>query len=568
LIQQKGVLAEEPIMHSQGFSEGFIGILETVISIANNGKATRQATRIDNRSWWTRNKEACAEWFMSGIILLNTVSLGVSADLHATWPGWLIIDSIFAGFFFLAMVTKMWSWGLKKYFSVELHWNLFELVVVGLAVLEVCFVALDGQDDQDASKFPLLRMLRLSRIARIVRVCRLQMFSELTMMINGAVGSMRTLLWSMLLITLPVYGMALLLRESLGGQVGAGTEGFQSVLASFFTVFRCLVANECTTAEGKPIFVLVSSEYGWALAVFYCVVTVLMSFGLYNVIMAIYVENIVAAAKYNDLHQKRQRFLDSQVFAEKVIKLVDFICRVHTTYERNEANADDEQHSNTSNSIDMDHVSAIEITPDFFEFLRTFREFQDLLNDLDIADEDQFDLFHTLDVDGSGAIDLEELVVGICKLRGPARRSDIIGVDLVARATQRSVEKLLQKASKHASLLSTLQVSLRDCNHALSGLRGMHRATLELLLGVRTSGSGALDPNDASFTEHGLAEADGFQDKLSSFVCLGRGRSQESGSSATVFVSEGDGESNAEEHADYLGDGRSCQMSELQRARV
>merc|ERR1712050_496485 len=82
----------------------------------------------------------------------------------------------------------------------------------------------------------------------------------------------------------------------------------------------------------------------------------------------------------------------------------------------------------------MFEVSQIEITPEFFEDLRTFDEFQEILRDLDIADEDQLDLFDTLDVDGGGTIDLEELITGIAKLRGGARRSDIVGVGLVVRA--------------------------------------------------------------------------------------------------------------------------------------
>merc|ERR1719157_532532 len=81
-------------------------------------------------------------------------------------------------------------------------------------------------------------------------------------------------------------------------------------------------------------------------------------------------------------------------------------------------------------------MTMVQITPDFFDHLRSFTEFQELLSDLDIADEDQLDLFETLDVDGGGTIDLEELIVGIWKLRGDARRSDIVGVSLMTRSMQ------------------------------------------------------------------------------------------------------------------------------------
>jgi len=90
----------------------------------------------------------------------------------------------------------------------------------------------------------------------------------------------------------------------------------------------------------------------------------------------------------------------------------------------------------------IDEASGLHITPEFFTFLRTFREFKRLLEDLDIADEDQVDLFDTLDVDGGGTIDLEELVVGISKLRGDARRSDIVGVSLVVRSIQADISGL------------------------------------------------------------------------------------------------------------------------------
>merc|ERR1719195_1355135 len=96
-------------------------------------------------------------------------------------------------------------------------------------------------------------------------------------------------------------------------------------------------------------------------------------------------------------------------------------------------------------SVDLDKVDqmleSIHITPEFFDYLRSFTDFQDLLSDLDIADEDQLDLFETLDVDGGGTIDLEELIVGICKLRGDARRSDIVGVALIARSIQKAISK-------------------------------------------------------------------------------------------------------------------------------
>merc|ERR1712151_1205365 len=113
------------------------------------------------------------------------------------------------------------------------------------------------------------------------------------------------------------------------------------------------------------------------------------------------------------------------MFTEKTTKLVEFIWRKYASAE-----------GFGKDLMTFLEVSQIEITPEFFEELRRYSEFQDILRDLDIADEDQLDLFDTLDVDGGGTIDLEELITGIAKLRGDARRSDIVGVGLIVRSVQ------------------------------------------------------------------------------------------------------------------------------------
>merc|ERR1719189_1354093 len=107
-------------------------------------------------------------------------------------------------------------------------------------------------------------------------------------MINGAIGGVRTLLWSILLLIIPLYTVALILREYLENtqeQPGGAAHFFRRVPIAVFTLFRCIVASECTTEAGKPIFVLLVQDYGWGFAGIYCATVVLMTFGLFNVIV-------------------------------------------------------------------------------------------------------------------------------------------------------------------------------------------------------------------------------------------------------------------------------------------
>merc|ERR1712117_462221 len=90
------------------------------------------------------------------------------------------------------------------------------------------------------------------------------------------------------------------------------------------------------------------------------------------------------------------------------------------------------------------HMRNLQITPGMFKNLCASRDFREVLRALDIPDEEQLDLFDTLDIDCGGTLDLEELIQGVYKLRGDARRSDIVGVSLQMRHMQEEI-RFLQK---------------------------------------------------------------------------------------------------------------------------
>merc|ERR1712032_95463 len=48
--------------------------------------------------------------------------------------------------------------------------------------------------------------------------------------------------------------------------------------------------------------------------------------------------------------------------------------------------------------------------------------------------------------DGGGTIDVEELIMGIAKLRGEARRADLVATLLITRSLQASIQELIRLA--------------------------------------------------------------------------------------------------------------------------
>jgi len=298
----------------------------------------------------------------------------------------------------------------------------------------------DRPNNTDDVSVLILRVVRLVRIAKVIRILRLEMFTELVVMVQGIVGGVRTLFWAVVLISIPLYCVCLVMRETAGNlpqSPDTGTESFATVYESFFTMFRCVVGGDCSTKDGRPVFALLSAAHGRGYALLYSIVIMFMTFGMFNVIAAIYVENTIAAAKYNALIQKHNRLQDQAMFNSKVQELLQLL---HSVVSRRRSDSKGRH----IEACDMHELAETQITPDLFQELCKNARFSAILEDLDVSEEDRMGLFDTLDVDGGGTIDLHELISGIAKLRGDPRRADIIEVGLILRSVQAAFQDFEQ----------------------------------------------------------------------------------------------------------------------------
>jgi len=394
---------------------------------------------------------------MSVVVVLNIILIGVSTDLSRDWIGWDVIDIIFASTYTIEAMVKMKKFGFSNYWiGTDARWNHFDFALLTLAWFEVVTEILrETASSGTSGRTSLLRLFRLVRITKVLRICRLGVFADLVMILNGAIGSAKTLIYSVILINIPLYVVSLILNGLLEGEEYADSKdddnAFSSLGYTFFNMFRCIVAGECTATDGKPIFARItrSHEHGWVFGVIYCVTVMFMTFGLFNVIVAIYVENIVSAAKVVGTRSKRKRLMDKKYFQDKIMELLWLIQEVRSI---DAGSSHDKKNGRRPHSPLVDFG----ITPDFLDHLLAHEEFVRILQELDIADEDMVDLFETLDVDGNGVVDMEELIIGIFKLRGEGRRADIIAVSLLCRSVQENIVRL------HAAM-ENMQCSQNTC---------------------------------------------------------------------------------------------------------
>jgi len=394
------------------------------------------------------------------VIVINTLTIGLSVE-YDDWSGWSIVDVIFAVVFSVEMVLKMWVQRVQYLCGPDWLWNLFEAFLVGVAIAEVFISVGVIESSIDASRLSVVRLVKVVRITRLARWVRLPFFRDLFTMINGVVGGTRTLLWSFVIIMIPVYAVALFCRETIGRDTETPfqTNPFGTIYLSVFTLFRCMVPGECADDLGRPIFVLLTDSHGWWWAVLFCVTNFCIAFGLGNVITGIYVESTMAASKTNDVVLRKQRLQNRERLARKLTELFILLYGLHP----DSGVPHEAQESLYRLDMYFDSLKArqMRISRRLWEFFLRDKRVETLLDDLDVSTDDRDGLFDLLNAGGRGDLQLEDLLVGIVQMRGDAHKSDIVSHGLVLRSVQGTLQELSVQINQQKETLRVIESSLR-----------------------------------------------------------------------------------------------------------
>eukprot|EP00928_Gymnodinium_smaydae_P005874 TRINITY_DN12034_c0_g1_i1.p1 TRINITY_DN12034_c0_g1~~TRINITY_DN12034_c0_g1_i1.p1 ORF type:complete len:694 (+),score=129.88 TRINITY_DN12034_c0_g1_i1:41-2083(+) len=360
-------------------------------------------------------KDLFAEAVPGLVIALNALVIGISSDLAPDHFAWTIIEILFTIFFTGELVAKFKMFGCRVALcGPERYWNWFDLfcVLTGTMDLVITWIVTyvmglettSGGDQADAGFLTLLKMVRLARLTRIVRLLRFEIVSPLRAMILGVVSGLRVLLWALVLLILVVYLMGLVMRK-----LASKHDEFDSVMKAMFTLFRC-VTDGCSAYDGTPLHERLREDYGAIFVLLYGVLFLFITIGLFNLIMAIFVDDVLS-----NQAMKRRRELEASTsdveneVRSAIVKLAVELrnCRAgssHLCIERDE----------------------------FQEWIQK-PEVASMLEDAGIDMSTKRELFDTLDGDLSGSLQVDELVRGLMMLRGVVSKSDIVGVRLLVR---------------------------------------------------------------------------------------------------------------------------------------
>jgi len=192
---------------------------------------------------------------------------------------------------------------------------------------------------------------------------------------------------------------------------------------------------------------MLSDVHGPPFVIAYLVSFTMVTLGLFNLISALYVEITMAAAKSTEDQDTKRRHRESLRVAHLTKQLLKKFCSAqHFVYDRDRVK--DPSVNDISESLQKseneDLIQDMLITKDLFLVVVQDPEVQKIMGDLSIP-PDRANLFDVLDADGTGDLHVTELVHGLLKVRGDARKSDVVASLLAVRAVQDMLRLMEEK---------------------------------------------------------------------------------------------------------------------------
>ncbi|CAE6964861.1 unnamed protein product [Symbiodinium natans] len=396
------------------------------------------------------------------LIVANGVMIGFQTDpAYEDWGGWVYLEAAFAGSLVLEISLRMHLLKCRNFWrGPEQYWNLFDLFLAGTGITDVIY-QLSSDQKSDIFGTSLLRFCRLIRLVRIVKVFRLKLMKDLRLMLKGLTAGIKTLILAFTLLFSVIYvisGFATMIMgspEAIDKLRGVEMEEyFRSLPESMFTCFRCFT-GECVDEYGKPLTHILAREFGYGFIFSYVFSYMLVAMGIFNVILAVYVDITMKAAKENEAVTAEQHARESIRIARTTRELLKkFAAAYHLFQDLEESDMQSAIFDISPNAAlftDDEIHENIAITKELFLLVIQDRQVQTLMDELDLP-PDRANLFEVIDADGSGTLHIAELVQGLLKIRGEVTKSDTIAALLATKAVQAmlsDMQKVLEANSEN-----------------------------------------------------------------------------------------------------------------------
>eukprot|EP00931_Biecheleriopsis_adriatica_P054665 TRINITY_DN32194_c0_g1_i1.p1 TRINITY_DN32194_c0_g1~~TRINITY_DN32194_c0_g1_i1.p1 ORF type:complete len:703 (-),score=132.28 TRINITY_DN32194_c0_g1_i1:43-1968(-) len=355
------------------------------------------------------------------VIFCDLALMGVQTDYTASslsldTPAEIrVLQRLLVPFFVAELFVRIAAEG-KGFFCERqrLGWNAFDVMIVVGAILETTFDIISevanesGEEDVlGGLSFRFIRMIRILRLIRILRVARIIRFvTPLRTLVMCITSTLKSLVWSLVLLGIIVYGMAILFT-------GICTDYRMTSTADTAVAKLYLEKSESTFGNlGKGILTLVgviSNGRDWGdiaammfdidpgFGVIFFLYIAFCIFAVLNVMTGVFCQAAIESA------QRDQDLMAETLLSDKA-RDVD---NLRTLFESMDANGD--------GMLDL-----LELEDCFDD-----PQVRALFASLDIHLDNAWQLFNLMDSEGQGEVNAMDFVDLCFKVKGHAKTIDI-----------------------------------------------------------------------------------------------------------------------------------------------
>mmetsp|Transcript_55740 Transcript_55740/g.156998 ORF Transcript_55740/g.156998 Transcript_55740/m.156998 type:complete len:731 (-) Transcript_55740:74-2266(-) len=371
------------------------------------------------------------DWGMTATIIVNGIFMGVQTDHMARSRSDMqplsfdILEIIFCAIFTFELVLKLCKYRLDFFIMPDWRWNVFDFLLVLLQTVEVISL-LNAMDSKNSSSgdaaagasFSFLRLLRILRFFRTLRLIRLlEFFNELKLIVSSVVKSMRSLLWTLVLLGIMIYIVGIVFTQTVAQHRINHPERVDeddlvqwwgTLPRSILSLYEAILGGVDWDDLVSPLMNHVHVLGAFIFSLYIAFATLAMM----NVITSIFVESALKNAE----KEKEEDF-------ERMARLI-------------------------FNMSDTD--SSGEITRDEYFNQINDPEFQACARTMGINMQETAYLFNILDTNANNLINAEEMIKGLVHLRANATFMDIMSLkhDLELRAHQWEMELRTMRGSQ------------------------------------------------------------------------------------------------------------------------
>jgi len=356
-------------------------------------------------------------------ILVNAGVIAYGADYAAhnvDSPRNMVVDKFevfFAVFYSMELILRLIAFRLQFFCHVDWKWNVFDTMLVVSALYDQAVELISGSKGAKGNVV-FLRVVRIMKMIKLLRMVRImRMFKELRLIVGSIKGSMKSMLWAVLLIVIITYVVGLCFLQAGTAYLqehGAKDATAESIRLYWGDVSQSMLSlySASTNGEGWKDMANALIPMGYMYYVLFLLYIAFFLFVVMNTLTSLFIEATIQNAERDKHVVIRHEIQRKSDYKRRAAELF-----LHIDHDASGDISEEEFHKHAAD-------------PEMVAFAWSL--------ELDVTDIAQF--YSMLSCRGRYTVDLDTFVVGCMKLKGYARSMDLQGLIATQKRTTRMVE--------------------------------------------------------------------------------------------------------------------------------